>query len=340
MIMLKWTRVHIVGLLEEMLIVTRKDVAEYAQVSKSTVSRVLNNNGYVSKESRDRIEEAIQVLGYTPNIMARSLKTKQSRLILYYVPDLQNPFYTEVYTGLEAQAHHLGYVLVVSTRIDLQLIQQRQFDGIVLAKYTDDAKEVIASCDVPAIVINYSSEALGIPYIGVDLESGVEMAMNHLVQMGHREITYLTNVEDPSDVRSVEYHHFVRRNAMLTDRIIIYHDAVNNYFEDGYTGAQQALCSQSIGSALLCYNDAMAMGAMTALREKGIRIPEDVSVVGFDNILQSQYMNPPLTTVEIPRHSLGNTAMERLSHMIEEQDHDDVIIGTQLIIRNSVHQQG
>lgn len=319
--------------------VTRDDVAKYAGVSKSTVSRYLNKNGYVSPDAKEKIEKAIKDLGYVPNIIARSLKTRQTRQIVFHAPDLQNPFYVEVYRGMEDYLDKNGYVIVVSAKLDKEMIKQRQMDGIILSHLNPQEQDYFSNIGIPVVVTNYTFDDLDIPYVGINIRRGAEQAVEHLYCCGHKTIGYMAPFEDNQRFRaykSVLHQHDL---PLITDNIIIY-DCGCDYYEKGYNAAgklvdYQLLTKNNI-TALFVFNDAMALGAMAAFQHRGIRVPEDLSIMGFDNIIQSKYVCPALTTVDIPKYEQGRKTAELLLDMIRKKESRKLILDTVLIKRDSV----
>ena len=180
---------------------TRKEVAALAGVSKTTVSRVLNNNGYVSPENRQKIENAIKELDYSPDLIARSLKTKETRQLLFHTPELYNPFFIEVYQGMEDYAEKHGYTIVVSRHYERGMIRQRQFDGILLARASSEQQQDLLSLNIPAVVTDYSDRPLSIPSVRIDIEDGTTKAMDFLRICGHHNVAFLANSSDLQDLR-------------------------------------------------------------------------------------------------------------------------------------------
>ncbi|MCX7709876.1 MAG: LacI family transcriptional regulator [Clostridia bacterium] len=316
--------------------ITRTDVAKHAGVSKTLVSRVLNNSGYVSTENRKKVEAAIKELGYTPNLIARSLKTRKTHQILFYARELSNPFFTEVYEGMEDYAEKLGYTIVVSSHFNPQMIAQRQFDGIILSHIPPNFTEELLKLGVPTVVTDYSGKALPFPSVGIDIESGTVQAIHYLSSQGHAHIAFLANSPDPADLR---YQGFVKGLSeccpMLNPENLIFTANSPTYYHRGYDAAKQLKKNLSI-SAVFTFNDAMAIGAMAALSEEGIPIPEAVSIIGFDNILQAEFTAPPLTTVSIPKYDQGWESAKMLLKIIQGEKVQPITLETQLILRNSV----
>ncbi len=311
--------------------VTREDVAKYAGVSKSTVSRVLNNSGYVSDENRKKVEKAIEKLEYKPNLIARSLKTRETKQILFHAPQLLNPFYTEVYYGMEGYAMKEGYSIVVSNICDESTILQRQFDGIIMSYVDNQIIELISKVKIPAVVTNYSSKPLDVPYVGIDIEKGAQIVIDYIKKNKHKDIGYITNLNSEIDIRSNVY------KSNLGDRLEVVIDKESkNDFEAGYNAAYKLLSAYSDITALIAFNDSMAIGAMNAIKSLKLKIPKAISVMGFDNIIQSQYTIPPLTTIDIPKRQLGEEVVKMLIDLIQEKAVKGKILETTLVKRSSI----
>jgi len=318
---------------------TREDVAKYAGVSKTTVSRYLNKNGYVSPDAKEKIEKAIKELGYVPNMIARSLKTRETRQIVFHAPELHNPFYTEVYRGMEDYLDKNGYVIVVSRKLDNEMIRQRQMDGIILSHLNPDEQSYFREIDIPVVVTNYTFDDLDIPFVGINIRQGAEQAVEYLISCGHKTIGYMAPFED--NQRFEAYKSVLKQHSLplIKDNIIICNRGCD-YYEKGYNAAMTLAGSHLVTknkiSALFVFNDAMAIGAMAAFGHKGIKIPGDLSIVGFDNIIQSKYVCPALTTVDIPKYDQGKKTAEILLNLIRNKENGRLILDTELIVRDSV----
>ncbi len=317
--------------------VTREDVARLAGVSKTTVSRVLNKNGYVSEENRTRIEKAISELGYSPNLIARSLKTRQSRQILFYVHDILNPFYMEVYRGMEDFCEETGYTIVLSRNFDPLKIRQRQYDGIILSDISRKKEQEHAKPAVPAIVTDYCGKPLPIPSVGIDIKAGSEKATDHLLKNGHRKIAFLTISDSREDQRLKGFYGSLER-AGLDSRTapVICTGHIGSEYVKGYFAAKELLNKTRDFSAVFAFNDAMAIGALSAFSEHKIRVPLDVSLIGFDDIIQAGFTIPKLTTVRLPKYEQGYESARILINMIQGKKVGSMTLETSLTLRDSV----
>lgn len=316
--------------------ITRDDVAKYAGVSKSTISRVLNNNGYVSKENRDKIENAINNLGYTPNLIARSLRTKETRQILFFVPELSNPFYMEVYQGMEDYAEENGYTIVVSRHYDHNMIKQRQYDGIILSQISPELQFEFQSLGIPVVVTYYGSQPLSIPFVSINIEEGAKMAMNYLIHNGHKKIAFITN-ENLDDQRFLGYSKGIEILKLQCNQRYVKKCTDNSSgYHQGYAAANELIDSGLDITAIFAFNDIIATGSIAAIMERGIKVPDQISIIGFDDILQSQFTCPPLTTIRMPKYEQGWESARTLISLINGETVKPIDLNTKLIVRRSV----
>ena len=317
--------------------ITRSDVAKHAGVSNTTVSRVLNNNGYVSPESRDKVESAIKELGYLPNLIARSLKTKKSNQLLYCVSDYHNPFYMEVYAGMEEYSKQHGYTIVVASEVNTDIISQRQFDGIVLSYADRKLLEELQKLDIPVVINNYTSHIYTLPSINIDIENGALSALSHLLDNGHKRIAFLTNIDSQEDQRLINYKKFLSHKGIdLSENLIVACTKYSSPYMQGYDAAIKLMESNTEVTAAFVFNDAMAIGAIAAFQSNGFSVPDHISIIGFDNIEQATYSTPALTTIDIPRYTLGEESIKMLLRQINGEAVTSIKLDTKLLKRSSV----
>lgn len=314
--------------------VTRNDVAKYAGVSKTTVSRVLNNKGYVSEESRKKVEEAIKALKYRPNLIARSLRTKQTKQILFHTTNLKNPFFVEVYLGMEDYARQHGYTIVISSHYDHDVVEQRQFDGIIFTRVPPEYENY--NFNVPVVVTYANNYSPMVPFVSVDITDGAMKAFNHLFEYGHRKIGFLSPYTSPTDKRYLAYVDFHKKMGIpYNPERVVRGIKGSTLCEEGYNGALELIKRKPDITALFVHRDIIAIGAMAALAENGYDIPGDISVIGFDNIIQSRYTIPPLTTINSPKYEQGIEMARMLIKMINGENVQSITMKTELIIRKS-----
>jgi LacI family transcriptional regulator len=302
--------------------VTIKDVARESGVNISTVSRALNDEYGVHPETREHVIAVANRLKYRPNRVARGLVTGRSNTLGLIVSDIRNPFFAEVARGAEDAARAAGCDLVLCNS-DLNATKQIEYVHSLLAKHVDGIlmnsvavlnraqQEDLARCPVPIVLLNGATSRKTFSTVSANNVAGGALAGNYLVQLGHRALAHITGP---------------RRNGNLTDRARGFLKAVaaqggcpetvllhgENSFSGGYELTQQLLKEHPEVTALFTGNDIMAFGAVRAIHESGRRIPQDISLIGFDNVELASAVNPPLTTVHQPKYEIGQTAVKIL----------------------------
>ena len=330
---------------------TIKDIALQAGVSKSTVSRVISENGYTSKEAREKVLKAIKEMRYKPNGVARAMvsqRTNNIGVIIYrqHHPIASHPFYGKILDAILMSAARLNYSVFVTTDKEMSLISadymlEKRVDGLILISRL--SQEVIGHIDkfnIPYLMVNGTMEKNDVIQIVNKDRKGGEMVADHLYQLGHRHISVIAG---PQEHRS---HHlrlegFLERMRELGCSICqedIFYSPTST-FEDGYKGLSiicEHVCIKK-PTAIFATNDMLALGAMKALLEKGLRIPEDVAISGFDNIDYSNMFYPPLTTVQVDKNRMGEDAVLLLDHLIKKEQVTSMRIEyePQMIIRKS-----
>ncbi len=326
--------------------ITIHDVSERARVSLSTVSRVLNNSTPVRPSLRERVLRAVKDLEYKPNFAARTLKTSRSHSIVFMVPEISNPYFTETYRGVWSVAAERGYVSFLYEADDVQRVLDsiitRGADGVILdAIYREASKDALVSAGIPFVQTNTPAHLTSDRHcIRVNLYAATLTMIEYLRGMGHTEIGLITYRPKGFPLRERlrafrDYAH--ERGIANIDKYIAETVGVDNS-AGGYEG-MQTLLSRELGiTAVIAMNDLVALGAIAGAEAVGKRVPDDVSVVGFDNTNLSQYTNPPLTTTNIPTIRQGEMAARMLFELMEQPDSDpySVEIHTELVIRGSV----
>jgi DNA-binding LacI/PurR family transcriptional regulator len=329
---------------------TIKDVARLSGVSIKTVSRVVNNMAEVSPETRQKVQQAILELGYQPNNMARSLVNGRTNTIGVIIPHsadyiFTHPFFTEVLRGiaevLSANNVNLLLHLAHGRTPYANLYTQRQVDGLILMSIPlgDPNLEGLAASGAPCIgTCRIAENDNAIRWVDADFAGGVEQAMEHLISLGHRHIALLTGPKSLVSVRLREqgYRNSLKKNDLpLVDTYILEGSFTS---ESGHALAIQAMQLPHPPSALVCGDDMMAFGAVQALKELGRRVPEDVSVVGFDDVSLARFSSPPLTTIRQDTYQKGRIAAEALLSFIRGKNDTapaQIMLDTSLIVRNS-----
>lgn len=297
-------------------------VAAHAGVSIATVSRVLNASKPVSAETRERVETAVAALGYRANALARSLMRGESRLLLVLVPDFANPFYSEIVKGVESVARRGGYGIVLSGTSDtvsrdsqsLDALYNRLADGVIsLANFQQMQPLLQEIPDLPWVSCSEFVPDSGLPHASIDHQQAAIDAVQYLINRGRRRIALLGADESFlwARQRHAGYEQALRRAGIELDPQLV-RIARGTDYSFGMEAAGALLALESPPDALFAVSDTLAIGAIKAFRRAGRRVPDDIAVVGFDNIPLSQVFEPALTTIAQPMFELGAAAAELL----------------------------
>ena len=323
-----------------------RDVARLARVSVATVSNVINNTRYVSPELRSRVLEAIDRLNYRPHSLARSLRTKRTGLIAMMIPDVRNPYYTELARGAQDLAgeeqHH---VLLHNSDRSLQKemdfvlhVSTGRVDGLIL----------YASSDHPDLVDLLQSISLPVVLIGTRIESeccdrvmmspvGAHPPVRHLAELGHKRIALIggRSVQRSNPRKFTGYLETMHEYGLSVDDRLVIRGSYT--IDSGYECMQSLLDVQPPPTAVFAANDLMAIGAVRAAKDRGLGVPEEVSVVGFDDIAVAQVSDPPLTTVHVPKYELGREAASLLIRRLKGDDwaRQCIVLDHTFVIRGS-----
>lgn len=304
-----------------------KDVARTAGVSTATVSHVINETKYVSDATREKVQRAIKQCNYYPNAHARSLASGRSNIIGLLVSDISNPFFPELVKSIEDAAFECGYnVILVNTNYDavraadyVRRLIELKVAGVALMTTELDSSLIdeLAARKVPVVLHNVGTTGDHMSDVLVNYASGIEEAVQHLVSQGHERMAHIAG---PARFRSST----IRREAFLSSferhlpgapQPAIYEGDFK--FAGGQRAAAEILAVKPLPTAVVVANDLMALGAMHEFREAGLSIPEDISIVGFDDITFATLSEPPLTTVCSPRAEIGRKAIEALMATIK-----------------------
>jgi LacI family transcriptional regulator len=315
------------------------DVAKAAGVSIATVSRALNG-GKVSLRAKAKVDEAIRTLGYRRNSLARSLVTGRSGVVGVLIPDVMGPLYAQIARGIEDVLGSMGMHFIVITdnrsvrqeRKAIEILLGRRVDGLVLIGSRLSAAELSRLAgEVPVVHVQRESEDEGdAPIVVLDNHGGTCAALNHLYDCGHRAIAHVTGVRRDGQERKESYLAFMQGRGLTP--ILVPGDST----EAGGEAAAQALLASSV-SAVYCTNDRTAAGLYRALKARSVRVPQELSIVGFDDLPWVQYLDPPLTTVRQDGREMGRVAARRaLAAIAGDQRPDTLKVGAALVVRASV----
>lgn len=329
--------------------VTIRDVAKRAGVSIATVSRVLNQSKPVSEKLRRRILQAVEETGYLPNAVARSLIHKRTGLIGVIIPEISNPYFSGLVQGIESVAQKYPYyiMLAVSGKDEerelqlLEIFQSRQMDGIILAaaKWNGRYRDMLSRLQIPHVIIGQRLSDPGIPTAVIDNRRAAFEAVDHLIRLGHRRIGMIRGPQWDlaSGKERFEGYRLALKKSGLAFRSEWAPEQENFHIRDGYRGMESIHGAKEMPTAVFCACDRMAVGAMQYLDERGIRVPEEVSVVGFDDEELARIVKPRLTTVRHLPFDMGSKAATLLTEMLldDEATPSCVVLEHELIVRES-----
>jgi DNA-binding LacI/PurR family transcriptional regulator len=322
---------------------TIRDVARSAGVSPATVSRVLSDSGHpVSERGRRRVLAAVRRLGYIPNLLARSLLTRETAAIGVLVPDVSNPYYAAVLRGIEDAAGPARRTVILCNtdrdpaklRLYLRALMERRVDGLVVAGGSfGRAEEEITGQTLPVVMIGRDRARL--PSVRVDNVAAGALATRHLLDLGHRRIACLAGPSASTTAadRVSGYRRALREAGVPGEHAVV--------LEAGFAPAGvpvvvgRLLALDPPPTAIVAPNDLVAVAVVRALHERGRRVPDQVSVVGFDDIPVASYVVPSLTTVAVPTHALGRAAVETLLALLAGRQATAVVLACELCVRES-----
>jgi LacI family transcriptional regulator len=323
------------------------DVAQEAGVSLMTVSRVVNNKDEISIATRQRVLEVIERLGYRPSAIARGLATQRTRTLGLVVPDVSNPFFSELARGVEHVAYAEGYnVFLCNTEEDkqrelavLESLEEKRVDGLVLcsSRLDDSDLQAAVSRHASTVLVNRRLGGGAVRSVLADDEAGGHLATNHLIASGHTAIGYLAGpAASHSGQQRAKGYRAALDAANLPARAEWQRHCAP-VAEGGLRVARDLLSGSPELTALFCYNDLVAVGALQACAALGQHVPRDVAVVGHDDIPLAALVTPPLTTCRVPRHELGRRAVRLLLSQLggQAEQGEELVLQPELVVRAS-----
>ncbi|WP_067516733.1 LacI family DNA-binding transcriptional regulator [Endozoicomonas ascidiicola] len=331
---------------------TIKDVAKLAGVSISTVSHVLNSTRFVSEEVAMKVKRAIDELEYKPSALARSLKTSKTKTLGMLTSSNANPFFAEVIHGVEATCYELGYHLVLCNfgqddqpdikkqASYLTTLAEKRVDGLLImsAHSSDQFFRTLEELTVPLVILDCHAPVKNADIIMDYPELGGYEATRYLIEQGHRKIGCISGPQtlSPSCDRLAGFHRALHEASIPANPHWTIEGSLTA--KSGYQVIEQLIQQDSLPTALFAGNDLMAIGAISALQNKGLRVPEDISIVGYDNIELAAYTSPPLTTIDQPKWEMGALAAKTLIHRLENEKTISEIktFKSTLVVRKSV----
>lgn len=320
-----------------------EQVARRAKVSTATVSRVLNNASVVKTSTRARVMRAIEELKYHPNLHARHLAGGKSNTLGVIVSNMENPFFFDIYKTLESDAHSAGFEVVVANTdyrseqlvSSVRLMIGRRVAGLaaIVSEMDPDLMDELNQSGIPVVFYDVGMARRNITNVRVNYRRGVEKVIDYLHSMGHRRLGFVGHhsVLGPINERLKTVIEAASRYPSMEVRTA----ADTDTLEGGRLAARTLLGTGYRPTAIICVNDIMAVGTLRELRERGMRVPGDMSVTGFDNVKLSEFCFPALTTVHIPRDQIGHLIFDRLAARGEQAADRDIVIDPEFVLRDS-----
>jgi DNA-binding LacI/PurR family transcriptional regulator len=324
-----------------------KDIARRAGVSHSTVSRALRGDRRISAATAARIREVAAAVGYVPHAAARALVTCRSAVVGLVVTTLADPFVAEIVAGVEEAATLSGYSVLLATSANeerrelavVRMLAERRVDGLIVtaSRLGERYGELLQKLGVPVVLIN--NQAIGdyASSVRIDDFGGAKEVTAFLLSLGHRSLAFVGCPDRPRS-HSLRRSGFEAACSELGPEEVCWQTLLPSGQDDlerGAGGLEMALKLRPRPTALVCYNDMTAIGALLSAREHGLNVPADISIVGFDDIREATFVCPPLTTVHQPRREMGRSAFEMLQGLLAGQPGRDVLVPARLIVRSS-----
>ena len=327
------------------MMITIRDVAQHAQVSVTTVSHVINGTRFVSEDAQARVRAAIEALNYVPSAVARSLKSSRTHTVGMMIPNNSNPYFAEIIRGIEDTCFAAGFNVILCNSDDdphkqaayVRVLSEKQVDGLIVLSSGGDPEllDTLRSATMPQVVVDREIDDLAADLVEVDHEGGARVAVEHLVSLGHRRIACIAGPMElsPARQRVQGWRRALEAAGLGRDDTLV---ASGAFTAEGGHEAMRSLL-QHRPSAVFASNDLMAIGAICAAADAGLRVPQDLSVIGFDDIALAAYSNPPLTTIAQPKHQTGELAARMVMQRIAKPERplQREILRPSLVIRRS-----
>jgi LacI family transcriptional regulator len=326
---------------------TVHDVAKRARVAPITVSRVINNSGYISESTRKRVEAAIKEIGYVPNTLARGLRSKRTNTLALVVTDITNPYFTLMARGVEDVAGDSNYTVIYCNTDESEtkeekyanILAQRQVDGVLLvpAGGNDRTIKFLESNGISVVILDRRVSGVKTDFVCSDSEDGANLLVKLLIRLGHNRIAIITGSKNVStSVDRVAGYQRALREAGLSENELVYFGEFN--YQSGYELTKQVMMQSPRPTAIFGANNFILNGIIKSLHDLGVIVPEDVSVVGFDDLPESMLVTPFLTVATQPAYEMGRLATELLLKRISGELADEcqeIILPTEIIERKS-----
>jgi LacI family transcriptional regulator, galactose operon repressor len=326
---------------------TIREVAESAGVSYATVSHVINNTRLVSQETRARVLAAMDALNYRPNALARSLRQGRTNTLGLVLPDSANPFFAEISRSIEDEAFKKGYsVFLCNTELDTErelfyvdVLSNKQVDGIIFVAAGDqaDSLDFLVRRNMPVVMIDRDVPNVEVDAVLTDNKLGGYLATRHLLELGHRRIACIAGPSSitPSAERIIGYRKALEEAGISYEESLIIRG--DYHAQSGMEITHSILSMDPRPTAIFCLNDLMALGALRAAAEAGCSVPQDLAVVGYDDLELAHFTNPPLTTIAQPKKEVGAQAISLLVDRISRKSRPPsrLVLPPELIVRRS-----
>lgn len=328
---------------------TLREVAECANVSVTTVSRVINNSPRVDKKTIEKVEQAIKELKYLPNRVAQRLRSPKgkNKLIGLVIPDIQNPFYVDVVRGVEEYAYQHNFAVMIGNfgqdrkreKMYLDILQSEGVDGIIVAPSHGKDQSIlqVIKNGYPVVCIDRGLVGMDVNVVKVNNDAGAFSAIEYLINLGHTKIAHITgHPEIPTTIERVNgYQRAMEKHNIDIDPMLI--KSSNSDYQSGAELMTELLNLPEPPTAVFTANNLLTLGALKAINEGGLHIPDDISIIGFDDMYWSMSLNPPLTAVRQSGYDIGHKASELLLNILFNpgQPSKKIILDTELIARQS-----
>ncbi len=332
--------------------ITIKDIAKEAAVSHSTVSRALRGSSLISEKTTKHIQETAMKLGYLPSAAARSLKTNRSQAVGVIVSNIDDPYFSEILQGIEEVAQRNNYSLfMAASQRDherevaiIQSMRQHRVDGVIICStaFSDEQSRRFSKYEVPIVVVNnQAAEDYRYSIYHDDVDGSCQLT-RHLIELGHRKIAYLGNSNSGRTTldRLAGFRQEMQSAGLpVPDNYV--HEIPGSEPEQGMHAVDHFLALPDHPTALVCFNDMLAIGVLKSLQSQGVCVPDDISIAGFDNIVFSNYTNPPLTTFDQPKRFIGQKAAELMLSLVDSTSKTSVpeqkiqVLKGKLLVRKS-----
>ena len=325
-----------------------KDVAKEAGVSIATVSRVLNDIDVVNEDTKKKVLDAIKELGYRPNIVARSLKTQRTKTIGILIPDISSQFYPEIVRGAEDVANIYDYnVILCNSDFDvekekeyLRVLKEKMVDGVIYmsSSFNEEILELINELDLNTVLVETKDKEDRLPSVTIDNIGATYEATKYLIGKGLKNLGFIGVKEDTMNAwgeRFIGFEKAINEAGLEVDSELLYFDSLK--VKSGYEAAEKFINSKKKFDGIICASDEIAMGVINGLRDKGIMVPTDVSVIGFNDNYAASIFYPKITTISQPSYDMGSVAMRMLIKLLTNKplEKGHFVLDYRLIERDS-----